>query len=158
MRRVRKRAGAALAGISGWAWTLLVACLCILAWELPFFRATGEVCGCMRPAVELPRAEHGLDLELAPTLVVTRAGVATLDGRSARELERDLGAMRRNAAILHPCEPFSGALMIQADRRTPWGALRPLLALAAREGYVNPQFVVSADEPEGRGFEWSRFR
>ncbi|UJR84444.1 ExbD/TolR family protein [Sandaracinus amylolyticus] len=146
--------------ISGCAWTLLVVCLCVIVWELPFFRATGEVCGCGRIAIDLPRAEHGLDLELAPTLVVPRSGVPTLDGRRADEttIAGELAAQRRNWSVLHPCERFPGTLMIQADRRTEWGALRPLLAIAAREGYPRPQLVVDAEPIDGSDFDWSRFR
>ena len=136
-------------------------CLCILVWELPFFRAKGEACGCALRDYELPRARHGADLELAPMLTVSRAGAPRLDGRRIGDEEqrvRDLETLRRNWDLLHPSEPFPASLMLAADRTTRWGTLRPLLAAAARAGYARPQLVVEVDEVDEGALDWDRFR
>lgn len=159
--RGRARLGLERAGIGGWGWTLFVACLCVLVWELPFFRATGEACGCPIRDYELPRALNGMDLELAPMLTVPRAGAPRLDGRridDAAELVRDLEALRGSWDLLHPREPFPGSLLLAADRRTRWGALRPLLAAAARAGYARPQLAVEIEDGEAGTVDWDRFR
>lgn len=159
LARRRGRGGLSQAGIERWGATLFVVALCVIAWELPFFEASGEVgCGCAHHVVDIPFAENASDLELAPILVIDH-GEARLDGRrlsTAGALTEALATMRRNWSVLHPREPFPGTIMVQAARDEAWSAIGPLLVTAAIAGYPHISFVVRS-EGSGAAFDWARF-
>jgi hypothetical protein len=161
-----RRIGIAAAGIGLWGWTLFVMALGVIVWELPSFRASGEVCGCPPfRDVDLPTASHGSDLELGPMLEVRRSGEALLDGVVVRRpceahdhrLPAMLGHGRQRWEVLHPGEPHPGVLLVGADRGVRWGELRPLLGVARAHDYDRLHFVVMGPD-DLDGFDWERFR
>ncbi len=166
--RARRRVRSDLrpAGIQGWGWALTCVMLVIIAWQLPFYRPPE---GGGHAFMNIPYAENGVDLELAPYLVVDARGV-TLDGRrmattddirargvdALPQLDEDLRTMHRNWSILHPRDPFPGTVLVVAPPDTDWSILHPVLMTAALADYPNVSFVVDA-APREPPFAWSRF-
>ncbi|MGE0790658.1 MAG: ExbD/TolR family protein [Sandaracinaceae bacterium] len=105
---------------------------------------------------ELPTAQHGSELELAPVLMVD-AHAVTLDGirvadvhelgRGA-ELERVEGIVhglevaRQNFEILHPHDRFDGRVLLVAGRETDYRVVRKVMFSAAQAGYGGVQLAV----------------
>jgi biopolymer transport protein ExbD len=114
---------------------------------------------CVASEMEYPSARNAGPIASAPivsitpsavlldgTTVATRAAVQSSTDRIDPLFER-LADARRVYPVLHPDEPFEGALVVQADRRTDWAALHRVLATASLAGYVAPSFVVNRAGP-----------
>jgi hypothetical protein len=122
--------------------------LALLVYELPLFRApSGCLCG---GPTRLPVARHVRDLEIGPVLTL-HPGLVTMDNRfvgapdgDLSALAEDLVTLRRNWRVLHPEEPFAGRVLVEADRRLPYGDLRRVVRVAHAAGYPNVLFVVTA--------------
>lgn len=120
------------------------------------FSASGELLA-QRPNLVMPTAANTVDLEIAPIIAID-ADVVTLDNRrmadtqtlaSSPQLERieqlvqDLETMRRNWAVLHPREQFSGTVILQADRNVDFRVVKKVMFSAAQAGYTNISFAVN---------------
>jgi hypothetical protein len=155
------------AGIGAWSWTLFCIGLAVIAWELPFFEPS---CGMSQPALALPSARHGGDLELGPIITVDASSV-TLDGRRSAtpgeirargldaltELQADLATLHRNWDLLHPREPFPGSVILSASPDVDWAVLQSVLLAAALAEYPDVQFAVWPEERASPPFDWARF-
>lgn len=123
---------------------------------LTSFSASGELLA-QRPNLVMPVAAHTVDLEIAPIIAID-ASVVTLDGRrmadtttlgATAQLDRiepliqDLDTMRRNWSVLHPREPFSGAVILQADQAVDFRVVKKVMFAAAQAGYTNVSFAVN---------------
>lgn len=109
-------------------------------------------------ATDLPDAEHGYDLEIAPVVSVD-ARVVTVDGLrvadtpsllSDARIERidalvtNLEHTRSNWELLHPNEPFPGRVVLQIDRTVDYRAVRKVLFSASQAGYGDLDLAVRA--------------
>ncbi len=120
------------------------------------FNASGEVCGC-RPFLNLAHAEHTELLTIAP-IVQIGPELVTMDGRRMARTDEvddvhplgsladDLETLRRNWAVLHANEPFTGSVLLEVDRSIPFERVRPVLRKLAAAGYDSVQLVVIAPE------------
>jgi len=123
---------------------------------LTSFSASGELLA-QRPNLVMPTASNTIDLEIAPIIAIDPQ-VVTLDNRrmadtqtlaSSPNLERieqlvqDLETMRRNWSVLHPREPFSGTVILQADRAVDFRVIKKVMFSAAQAGYTNVSFAVN---------------
>lgn len=126
--------------------------LTVVVFLLMSFSASGQ----MHALDDLPVAQHGTDLELAPILTIDEASV-TVDGRrvadtrtllEGTELERieplvqHLEVLRDNWEVLHPGEDFPGAVVIQAGREVDFRVLRKVLFSVSQAGYAGLQLAV----------------
>ena len=78
------------------------------------------------------------DLQIAPVLRVDDDGRVTLDSRLMSDPDRlatDLEILRRNWAMLHPRDPFLGAIVLWAGPDTPLASVAPFLERALAAGY-----------------------
>ncbi len=134
---------------------LLDILLIVVVMLLMVFSASGEVYPSALD-LELPRARHGDDLQMAPIIRIDGAQV-TLDGHSVADtnallstsrvqridaLVEGLATARRNWGMLHPREPFPGRVMLEADRKVDFRAVRKVLFSAAQAGCSNVSLVV----------------
>ena len=140
----------------------------IVVFLLMSFAASGELLTIQR-GLELPDASQTTDLERAPIVAIGK-DVVTLDGKRMTDvpsLLRDAGTagdwrienlvveldtLRRNWAIVHPREPFPGAVVLQADKATDFRVIKKVMFSAAQAGYPNIAFAVnrSTAAPTGK--------
>ena len=128
----------------------------LVVFLLTSFSASGELLA-QRPNLVMPTAANTEDLEIAPIIAIDPQ-VVTLDSRrmadtatlaSSHQLERieplvqDLDTMRRNWAVLHPREQFTGAVILQADRNIDFLVIKKVMFSAAQAGYTNINFAVN---------------
>lgn len=110
-----------------------------------------------REGLVLPEAQHVDELELLPIVAVDREMVL-LDNRrvadaralaSNAQLERieqlvtELESIRRNWPMLHPNEPFEGAVILQADSNVDFRVVKKVMFSAAQAGYTDISFAVN---------------
>ena len=131
----------------------------IVVFLLMSFAASGELLSIQR-GLTLPDASATTDIERAPIVAVGKE-VVTLDGKRMTDvpsLLRDAGTagdwrienlvveldtLRRNWAIVHPREPFPGAVVLQADKSTDFRVIKKVMYSAAQAGYANISFAVN---------------
>lgn len=128
----------------------------LVVFLLSSFSASGELIA-QRAGLTMPNASNAIDLELAP-IVQIDSNVITLDGRRMADvatlaqaagveriepLVQDLETMSRNWSILHPREPFSGTVIVQADRAVDFRVIKKVMFSAAQAGYSNISFAVN---------------
>lgn len=131
--------------------------LTIVVFLLMSFSATGEI---PVAAAELPEAEHGVELQLAPVVSVD-ASLVTVDGHRVADtpslmsdarlsriegLVTNLETARRTWEMLHPNEHFSGRVVLQIDRAVDYRVVRKVLFSAAQAGYTDMDFAVRPAE------------
>lgn len=151
-RRVRP-----LLGGTPWSATLAIALLVCVSHEAATFRAPGG--GAPAWTNALPTAVHGVDLALAPSIVIDALGVR-FDGRRVvgfealesptgdlAPLREALGVYQRNASILHPRDPFPGVVAVFAPAGTPYGRIRRVTEAAALAGSPHVALVVRVPDP-----------
>lgn len=120
------------------------------------FSATGELLA-QKPSITMPKAQNVVDIEIQPVIAID-ATVVTLDGRRMADtatlaadpkvermenLIQDLETLRRNWSILHPQEPFSGVVILQADVAIDFRVIKKVMFSAAQAGYPNVAFAVN---------------
>lgn len=128
----------------------------LVVFLLTSFSASGELLA-QQPNLKMPDAANAVDLEIHPIIAVN-PDVVTLDGRRMADtptlaadarVERqenligDLETMKRNWSILHPSEPFSGTVILQADRNIDFRVIKKIMFSAAQAGYSNVSFAVN---------------
>ena len=131
----------------------------IVVFLLMSFAASGELLSIQR-GLQLPDASQTTELERAPIVAIGK-DVITLDGNRMTDvpsLLRDAGTagdwrienlvveldtLRRNWAIVHPREPFPGAIVLQADKSTDFRVIKKVMYSAAQAGYANVSFAVN---------------
>ena len=128
----------------------------LVVFLLTSFSATGELLA-QQPNLRMPDASNVAQLEIAPIIAINPQ-VITLDGRrmadtnslaASPQIERieqliqDLETLKRNWSILHPAEPFPGAVIVQADRSIDFRVIKKVMFSAAQAGYSNISFAVN---------------
>jgi biopolymer transport protein ExbD len=128
----------------------------IVVFLLMSFSASGELLA-QRPNLVMPEARNVIDLEISPIIAIDPQ-VVTLDNRrmadtqslaSNAQLERieqlvqDLETLRRNWTVLHPRDPFTGTVVLQADRNVDFRVVKKVMFSAAQAGYTNVSFAVN---------------
>ncbi|HJL17623.1 MAG TPA: biopolymer transporter ExbD [Sandaracinaceae bacterium LLY-WYZ-13_1] len=134
----------------------------LVVFLLTSFSASGELLA-QRPNLVMPTAGNTVELEIAPIIAIDPS-VVTLDNRrmadtqtlaSSPNLERieqlvqDLETMRRNWSVLHPREPFSGTVILQADQGVDFRVIKKVMFSAAQAGYTNVSFAVNQGAAAG---------
>jgi biopolymer transport protein ExbD len=136
----------------------------LVVFLLNSFSATGELLA-QRPNLIMPVATNVHDLEIAPIIAID-PNVITLDNRrmastpdicgapagqpcTNHQLERidqlftDLETLKRNWITLHPRDPFTGTVILQADRNVDFLVIKKVMFTAAQAGYTNVSFAVN---------------
>lgn len=128
----------------------------LVVFLLTSFSASGELLA-QQPNLKMPDAKHVIDLEIHPVVSINPE-VVTLDGRrmadtptlaaDARverieQLVQDLETLKRNWSILHPSEPFSGTVIMQADKSIDFRVIKKIMFSCAQAGYANVSFAVN---------------
>jgi biopolymer transport protein ExbD len=128
----------------------------LVVFLLTSFSASGELLA-QQPNLKMPDAQHVVDLEIHPIIAIN-PDVITLDGRRMADtptlaadarVERqenlisDLETMKRNWSILHPSEPFSGVVIMQADVSIDFRVIKKIMFSASQAGYSNISFAVN---------------
>jgi len=136
----------------------------LVVFLLTSFSASGELLA-QRPNLVMPTAANVIDLEIAPIIAIDPQ-IVTLDNRrmadtqtlaSNAQLERieqlvtDLETLKRNWSVLHPREPFSGTVILQADRNVDFRVVKKVMFSAAQAGYTNISFAVNQGGGGGGG-------
>jgi biopolymer transport protein ExbD len=130
--------------------------ICMVVFLLMSFSSTGELVA-QKPSIAMPKASNVDVLEPMPTvavdaLVVTLDEVRIADTASlaadakverVEGLIQRLETMKRNWTILHPSQPFPGAILLQADVSTDYRVIKKLMFSAAQAGYPNVSFAVN---------------
>lgn len=131
---------------------------------LTSFSASGELLS-VQANIQMPNAANVTTLEPSPIIAISPE-VITLDGRrivdtpslaANAQLERidqlvqDLETQRRNWGILHPRQPFPGAVIIQAHREIDFRVIKKVMFSAAQAGYANLSFAVHRTEARRGG-------
>jgi biopolymer transport protein ExbD len=122
------------------------------------FSATGEIFFIQKNVV-LPEASHAKNLESAPLISVSAAGVsleAQKVGDNPLHLEESdqnlpklmaaLNNIRAFEEQLHPGEPFKGNINIQADEKTPLVYIKRVMQTCILAGWNSINFAVRAAE------------
>lgn len=130
--------------------------LCVVMFLLMSFSASGELLA-QKPSIKMPEASNVTKLEIAPVIAIDSV-VVTLDGRRMADtatlsadakVERieqmitELETMKRNWSILHPNEPFSGQIIVQADVGIDFRVIKKIMFNTAQAGYSNVTFAVN---------------
>jgi len=128
----------------------------LVVFLLTSFSASGELLA-QQPNLKMPDAKNVVDLEIQPVIAIN-PDVITLDGRrmadtrtlaqEARvermeQLIQDLETLKRNWSILHPTDPFSGTVVLQADRSIDFRVIKKVMFSCAQAGYANISFAVN---------------
>lgn len=128
----------------------------LVVFLLTSFSASGELLA-QQPNLKMPDAKNVVDLEIQPVIAIN-PDVITLDGRrmadtrtlaqDARvermeQLIQDLETLKRNWSILHPTDPFSGTVVLQADRSIDFRVIKKVMFSCAQAGYANISFAVN---------------
>ena len=131
----------------------------LVVFLLMSFSASGELLA-QKPSIVMPKAANVVDLGTAPVIAID-AVVVTLEGRRMADsaslganakIERiepliaDLETMKRNWSILHPQDPFTGQLIVQADQAIDFRIIKKIMFSAAQAGYGNITFAVNRSE------------
>ena len=131
----------------------------LVVFLLMSFSASGELLA-QKPSIVMPKAANVVDLGTAPVIAID-AVVVTLEGRRMADtaslganakVERiepliaDLETMKRNWSILHPQDPFTGQLIVQADQAIDFRVIKKIMFSAAQAGYGNITFAVNRTE------------
>lgn len=126
------------------------------------FSATGEIFF-IQKNLTLPEAKHAHQIESAPLITVTAAGI-TLEtenvGDNPTEMtESDQNLPRLSAALRQlkqldeatkPGQPFKGQINIQADESTPIVYIKRVMKTCILEGWVGINFAVREGAPAGK--------
>ncbi len=137
--------------------TSLVDMLTILVvFLLQLFSASGELLT-VQKNIKLPDAKNFKDLESAPIIAIS-ADAVTLDGRSvasAEQLKKDESAdwkivdlhdqlvtLKNNFKLLHPSDPFTGMVNVQADKNVDFKVIKKVMYTCGQAGYANVNFAV----------------
>lgn len=108
-------------------------------------------------AITMPSAANTEVLEVAPVIaidgrVVTIDGVRVADTQTLNlesgverieALHERLEQGRENWSVLHPNEPFPGAVVIQADVRVDFRVIKKVMFTAVQSGHLNVSFAVN---------------
>jgi biopolymer transport protein ExbD len=128
----------------------------LVVFLLTSFSASGELLA-QQPNLKMPDAKHVIDLEIQPVIAIN-PDVVTLDGRriadtrtlaaDARvermeQMIQELETLKHNWTILHPSEPFSGIVILQADRSIDFRVIKKVMFSCAQAGYANISFAVN---------------
>lgn len=123
---------------------------------LTSFSASGELLA-QQPNLRMPDATNTSMLEISPIIAINPQ-VVTLDGRRMadtnslasdpqltriEQLVQDLETLKRNWSILHPAQPFPGAVIVQADRSIDFRVIKKIMFSAGQAGYSNISFAVN---------------
>jgi biopolymer transport protein ExbD len=134
----------------------------LVVFLLTSFSASGELMA-QQPNLKMPNAKNTVDLEVQPIIAIN-PDVITLDGRrmadtrtlaqEARverleQLIQDLETLKRNWSILHPTEPFSGTVILQADVGIDFRVIKKIMFSCAQAGYANISFAVNKAASSG---------
>ena len=127
--------------------------LCIVLFLLASFSATGELP--VDKNVQLPSAEHVLDMVEAPMVAITGTQIL-VDGtpagstraiEEANRLQRvdELFNILKNKRELwkqiNPGKPFPGVAILQVDKRVPALVVKSVFQTSAFAGYPNISFM-----------------
>lgn len=143
----------------------------VVIFLLMSFAASGELSS-IQSGLQLPDASNTRSLERAPIIAVTK-DVITLDvggtGRRVADvpslmresgaagdwrienLVQDLETLKRNWPMIHPREPFPGAVVLQADKSIDFRVLKKVMYSCAQAGYANISFLVNKAAARGSG-------
>lgn len=128
----------------------------LVVFLLTSFSASGELLA-QQPNLKMPDAKNVVELEIQPVIAIN-PDVITLDGRrmadtrtlaqDARvermeQLIQDLETGKRNWSILHPTTPFSGTVVLQADRAIDFRVIKKVMFSCAQAGYATISFAVN---------------
>lgn len=128
----------------------------LVVFLLMSFSASGELLA-QKPTITMPDATHAVDLEPQPVIAIDNR-VVTLDGRrvadaqslaQSAEMERieqlvqDLETLKRNWSVLHPSDPFTGSVILQADQKVDFRVIKKVMFSAGQAGYSNVSFAVN---------------
>lgn len=144
--------------------TSLVDMLTILVvFLLQLFSASGELLT-IQKNIKLPDAKNFKDLEGAPIIAVSADSV-TLDGRvvaSTEQLKKDESAdwkivdlhdqlvtLKNNFKLLHPSDPFTGMVNVQADKSVDFKVIKKVMYTCGQAGYANVNFAVQQKSNSG---------
>lgn len=144
--------------------TSLVDMLTILVvFLLQLFSASGELLT-IQKNIKLPDAKNFKDLEGAPIIAVSADSV-TLDGRvvaSTEQLKKDESAdwkivdlhdqlvtLKNNFKLLHPSDPFTGMVNVQADKSIDFKVVKKVMYTCGQAGYANVNFAVQQKSNTG---------
>lgn len=144
--------------------TSLVDMLTILVvFLLQLFSASGELLT-VQKNIKLPDAKNFKDLEGAPIIAISIDSV-TLDGRSvasAEQLKKDESAdwkivdlhdqlvtLKNNFKLLHPSDPFTGMVNVQADKAVDFKVIKKVMYTCGQAGYQNVNFAVQQKRASG---------
>ena len=144
--------------------TSLVDMLTILVvFLLQLFSASGELLT-IQKNIKLPDAKNFKDLEGAPIIAVSADSI-TLDGRvvaSTEQLKKDESAdwkivdlhdqlvtLKNNFKLLHPSDPFTGMVNVQADKAVDFKVIKKVMYTCGQAGYANVNFAVQQKSNSG---------
>ncbi|MGF1465047.1 MAG: ExbD/TolR family protein [Sandaracinaceae bacterium] len=128
----------------------------LVVFLLSSFSATGELLS-QRPNLVMPGAQNASTLEIAPIIAVDDQ-VVTLDNRRVADTEtlaqggglerieplvQGLETTKRNWELLHPRDPFTGTVILQADRGIDYVVIKKVVFNAGVSGYTNVAFAVN---------------
>lgn len=128
----------------------------LVVFLLTSFSASGELMA-QQPNLKMPGAANTVDLEMHPVIAIN-PDVVTLDGRRMADtrtlaqearvermenLINDLETSKRNWTVLHPTQPFSGTVILQADVSIDFRVIKKIMFSAAQAGYANVSFAVN---------------
>jgi len=120
------------------------------------FAASGELLA-QKASIRMPNASNTETLEISPVIAIDDR-VVTLDGDRVADantlaqspqldrieaLVQNLETQKRNWGILHPAEPFPGAIILQADVDVDFRVIKKVMFSAAQAGYANVNFAVN---------------
>jgi biopolymer transport protein ExbD len=128
----------------------------LVVFLLMSFSASGELLA-QQPNLRMPDAVNAVMLEPQPVIAINPQ-VVTIDGRrvgdtqslaAGPQLERiealvqDLEQQKLNWSVLHPQEPFPGAVILQADQSIDFRVIKKVMFSSAQAGYANISFAVN---------------
>jgi len=121
------------------------------------FSATGEVFY-IQKNLKIPQANYGKPLQSAPLITITASSVILetekvgdnpiyLEEKDQNlpKLANALKQIRIIEETIHPGQPFSGSVNIQADESTPLVYIKRVMQTCISEGWVGINFAVNAD-------------
>ncbi len=128
----------------------------LVVFLLMSFSASGELLT-QRAGLTMPTAVNVHDMEMAPIVSIDGQLVMLNNRRMAdtrtladnpnleriEQLVQDLETLKRNWAMLHPHEQFSGVVILQADVNVDFRVIKKIMFSAAQAGYTNVSFAVN---------------
>ncbi len=128
----------------------------LVVFLLMSFSASGELLT-QRQGLTMPTAIHVEDMEMAPIVSIDAQLVMLNNRRMAdtrtladnpnleriEQLVQDLETLKRNWAVLHPREQFTGVVILQADINVDFRVIKKVMFSAAQAGYTNVSFAVN---------------